>query len=211
MRDHQQAPEQADLKAPGRRRFLKTGLGGALLLGTVGTTAALNGCSSSPAGRIHEPDPTTGAAYQFRFLTLNDIDLFRALLPAIVGPGLPAQPADRALAVDATIERIDAGICMFGPANQKELRQLFDLLNFGPTRITVARVWSSWPKVSTDEATAFLERWRSSSIGLFNSGYIALTKISNVSFYGAASQWHLSGYPGPPKWAADALPQFTNA
>jgi len=208
MQNHPQSP---DLDLPGRRRFLKTGLGGALLLGTLGTTAALNGCSSTPAGRIQGADPATGAAYQFRFLTLLDIDLFRALLPAIVGPGLPAQPAERARAVDTTIERIDAGICMFGPANQKELRQLFDLLNFGPTRITVARVWSSWPRVSTDEATAFLERWRTSSIGLFNSGYIALTKISNVSFYGDEPQWHLSGYPGPPQWAMDSLPQFNNA
>ncbi len=208
MENHHQTP---GLEAPGRRRFLKTGLGGALLLGTLGTTAALNGCSTSPAGPIGTADPATGAPYQFRFLTVNDIDLFRALLPAIVGPGLPAQPAERARTLNSTIERIDAGICMFGPANQKELRQLFDLLSFGPTRITVARVWSSWPGVSPDQAAAFLERWRTSSIGLFNSGYIALTKISNVSFYGDESQWQLSGYPGPPRWAMDSLPQFNNA
>ena len=110
--------------------------------------------------------------------------------------------------IQATIERIDAGIHQFGPANQKELRGLFDLLNFGLTRVTVARVWSSWENASTQSVDAFLERWRTSGIGLFNNGYIALTKVSNVAFYGHEDHWHLSGYPGPPSWAMDALPQF---
>ena len=137
--------------------------------------------------------------------------LFRSLLPAIIGPALPEQPQAKRLAIAGTIERIDAGIHKFGAPNQKELRRLFDLLNFGVTRVTIARVWSSWPNVTTEEADAFLERWRTSSIGLFNNGYVALTKISNVAFYGYKSNWHLSGYPGPPQFAVDALPQFNNA
>ncbi|EMP54942.1 hypothetical protein MSNKSG1_12742 [Marinobacter santoriniensis NKSG1] len=194
-----------------RRRFLKTGLGGALFLGTVSVTAGLSGCASAPAGRITAVGTRMDASYNFRFLTNDDIQLFEALLPAIVGPGLPEQPEARRQAIAGTIERIDSGIHQFGPANQAELRQLFDLLNFGLTRVTVARVWSSWPNVTTSEADAFLERWRTSSIGLFNKGYIALTKISNVAFYGYQDFWHLSGYPGPPQYAVDALPQFHNA
>ncbi|SFN16493.1 hypothetical protein [Marinobacter pelagius] len=194
-----------------RRSFLKTGLGGAIFLGTVSATAGLSGCSSTPAGRVSAVGTRMDASYEFRFLTSDDIQLFEALLPAIIGPGLPEQPQARRMAIAGTIERIDAGIHNFGPANQKELRRLFDLLNFGLTRVTIARVWSSWPKVTTEEADAFLERWRTSGIGLFNNGYIALTKISNVAFYGYEDFWHLSGYPGPPKWAVDALPQFQNA
>lgn len=194
-----------------RRSFLKTGLGGAIFLGTVSATAGLSGCSSTPAGRVSAVGTRMDASYEFRFLTSDDIQLFEALLPAIIGPGLPEQPQARRMAIAGTIERIDAGIHNFGPANQKELRRLFDLLNFGLTRVTIARVWSSWPKVTAEEADAFLERWRTSGIGLFNNGYIALTKISNVAFYGYEDFWHLSGYPGPPKWAVDALPQFQNA
>ncbi|GAA0844708.1 hypothetical protein GCM10009113_16700 [Marinobacter szutsaonensis] len=194
-----------------RRSFLKTGLGGAIFLGTVSATAGLSGCSSTPAGRVSAVGTRMDASYEFRFLTSDDIQLFEALLPAIIGPGLPEQPQARRMVIAGTIERIDAGIHKFGPANQKELRRLFDLLNFGLTRVTIARVWSSWPKVTTEEADAFLERWRTSGIGLFNNGYIALTKISNVAFYGYEDFWHLSGYPGPPKWAVDALPQFQNA
>lgn len=193
-----------------RRSFLKTGLGGALFLGTVSVTAGLSGCGSAPAGRVSAVGTRMDASYEFRFLSPDDIQLFEALLPAIIGPGLPGQPQARRMAIAGTIERIDAGIHNFGPANQKELRRLFDLLNFGLTRVTIARVWSSWPNVTAEEANAFLERWRTSGIGLFNNGYIALTKISNVAFYGYEDFWHLSGYPGPPEWAVDALPQFQN-
>ncbi|HAP53087.1 MAG TPA: hypothetical protein DCQ60_09060, partial [Marinobacter adhaerens] len=139
-------PQFADLN---RRSFLKTGLGGAVFLGTVSVTAGLSGCATQPAGRLSAVGTRMDASYQFRFLNEDDIALFEALLPAMIGPGLPEQPQARNLAIAGTIERIDAGIHKFGPANQKELRQLFDLLNFGLTRVTVARVWSSWPNVTT--------------------------------------------------------------
>lgn len=203
--------DQETLSAMDRRSFLRAGLGGTLFLGTVSVTAGLSGCATAPAGRLDAADNRVDDGYQFQFLTRDDIELFRALLPAIVGPALTEDPKQRRQAIAGTIERIDQGIVQFGPANQKELRKLFDLLNFGLTRITVARVWSSWPNVTTAEADAFLERWRTSGIGLFNNGYIALTKISNVAFYGHPEHWHLSGYPGPPEWAMKALPQFNNA
>ena len=211
MTDHLTLPEGRDSIFLNRRSFLRTGLGGALFLGTVSVTAGLSGCATAPAGRLGAVETRMDARYQFRFLTTDDIDLFEALLPAILGSALPEQPNARRMVIAGTVERIDAGIHKFGPANQKELRQLFDLLNFGFTRITIARVWSSWPNVTTEQANAFLERWRSSSIGLFNNGYMALTKISNVAFYGYQENWHLSGYPGPPEWAVQALPQFRNA
>lgn len=194
-----------------RRSFLRTGMGGALLLGTTSIAAGLSGCATAPAARLGAVDTRMDARYRFRFLTRDDIQLFEALLPAMIGPALPEQPQTRRLAIASTIERIDAGIYNFGPANQQELRRLFDLLNFGFTRVTIARIWSSWPNVTTAQADAFLERWRTSSIGLFNNGYIALTKISNVAFYGYQENWHLSGYPGPPQWAVEALPQFKTA
>ena len=203
MNDHPTSSNSLDFSNIDRRSFLKTGLGGALLLGTVSVTAGLSGCASQPAGRLSAVGTRMDASYQFRFLTEDDIALFEALLPE--------RPQARNSAIAGTIERIDAGIHKFGPANQAELRRLFDLLNFGLTRVTVARVWSSWPNVTTAEADAFLERWRTSRIGLFNNGYIALTKISNVAFYGYRDFWHLSGYPGPPQHAVDALPQFQNA
>ncbi|WP_100637995.1 hypothetical protein [Marinobacter salexigens] len=193
-----------------RRNFLRTGLGGALFLGTVSLTAGLSGCATAPAGRLGAVESRMDARYRFQFLTTDDIELFEALLPAILGSALPEQASARRMAIASTVERIDAGIHKFGPANQKELRQLFDLLNFGLTRATIARVWPAWRNVTTEQADAFLQRWRTSRIGLLNNGYIALTKISNVAFYGHQENWQLSGYPGPPEWAVQALPQFRN-
>ncbi|WP_150911370.1 hypothetical protein [Marinobacter halotolerans] len=192
-----------------RRSFLRTGMGGALFLGTVSVTAGLSGCATSPAGGGYTTlEDTRHGGYRYRFLTKDDIVLFQALLPALVGPALTEKPERRRAQIRETIERIDAGIYQFGPANRKELRGLFDLLNFSVTRVTVARVWSGWANASTAEVDAFLNRWRTSGIGLFNNGYIALTKVSNVAFYGHEDHWHVSGYPGPPQWAVDALPQF---
>lgn len=211
MTNHPAPPEMQKPESLDRRSFLRASLGGALFLGTVSVTAGLSGCATAPAGRVGAVETRMDARYKFRFLTTDDIVLLEALLPAILGSALPEQRNTRRMAIAGTVERIDAGIHKFGPANQKELRQLFDLLNFSFTRITVARVWSSWPKVTTEQANAFLERWRSSSIGLFNNGYMALTKVSNVAFYGYRENWHLSGYPGPPEWAMRALPQFRSA
>lgn len=192
---------------PGRRSFLRASLGGTLLLGGVSLTAGLGGCATTPAGLQPGLEPDSDG-YRFRFLSADDIVLFEALLPAIIGPALPEQPEQRRGQIRGTIERIDAGITQFGPPNQAELRKLFDLLNFGLSRATLAGVWSGWSNASTADAEAFLERWRTSSIGLFNNGYIALTKISNVAFYGHPDHWQVSGYPGPPAWAMQALPQF---
>ncbi|MFT7337608.1 MAG: hypothetical protein ACI92B_000930 [Marinobacter maritimus] len=210
MPNHLSPSEGLDSVSLNRRSFLRTGLGGALFLGTVSVTAGLSGCATAPADRLGAVETRMDARYQFQFLTTGDIELFEALLPAILGSALPEQPNAKRMTVAGTIERIDAGIHKFGPANQKELRQLFDLLNFGLTRVTIARVWPSWRNVTTEQADAFLERWRSSSIGLFNNGYMALTKISNVAFYGYQENWDLSGYPGPPEWAVQVLPQFRN-
>lgn len=211
MSDHSLKNTSDDQPELSRRGFLKTGLGGALLLSTVSLSAGLSGCATAPAGRISAVDTRTDAGYQFQFLSRDDIALFEALLPAMFAGALPEEANQHRFAIAGAIERIDQGIAMFGPANQQELRKLFDLLNFAPTRITLARVWSDWPSVSTDEADAFLNRWRNSRIGLLNNGYIALTKISNVAFYGHEPHWHVTGYPGPPAWAIDALPQFHNA
>lgn len=211
MTDHLTPPEGLEPDSLNRRNFLRTGLGGALFLGTVSVTAGLSGCATVPAGRLGAVETRMDARYQFRFLTTEDIELFEALLPAILGSALPEQPNARRIAIAGTVERIDMGIHKFGPANQKELRQLFDLLNLGLTRVSIARVWPAWRNATTEQANGFLERWRSSGIGLFNNGYMALTKISNVAFYGYQENWHLSGYPGPPEWAVEALPQFRKA
>ncbi|MFE8070557.1 hypothetical protein QQM79_05815 [Marinobacteraceae bacterium S3BR75-40.1] len=189
---------------PGRRGFLKAGLGTTALLATVSLGAGLSGCATQPMGAKAGETPEQ----RYYFLSSDDRVLLQALLPAILASSLPEDPQARREAIDATIARMDEGIYRFGPRNQAEFRRLFDLLNFAPTRVLAAGVWSSWDSVDTETANDFLMGWRDSSIGLFNNGYIALVKMTNVSYFGARENWALSGYPGPPDRAVQSLPQF---
>lgn len=191
-----------------RRGFLRLGLASATLLAGASLTANLSGCSPSDTSSDTPTANEAASGYRYRFLTTDDLTLFRALLPAILGPALPAEQAVQHTAIEGSIQNIDAGIVHFSHANQQQLRQLFDLLNGSFTRLTLARMWPDWDEASTDDVSRFLARWRDSSIGLFNNGYIALIKLTNVAFYGNPDHWDTSHYPGPPKWAVDALPQF---
>ena len=85
---------QTDLSdsAMDRRSFLRTGLGGAMFLGTVSVTAGLSGCATAPAGRDYPMPGAMDQSCEFQFLTRDDIVLFQALLPAMVGPGLTEEP-----------------------------------------------------------------------------------------------------------------------
>jgi len=103
---------------------------------------------------------------------------------------------------------MDEAIYRFGPANQAQMRKLFDMLNFSLTRITLAGVWSGWANATPGTVDGFLNRWRNSSIGLFNKAYAGLVRLTNSSFYGYRDNWHLSGYPGPPAYLTNSLPQF---
>lgn len=202
-----EAPVHEDASlAMSRRSLLKTGLAGSLLLTGVSLTAGLSGCATTPAGT--QPARNQIAGYDYRFLSADDLILLKALVPAVLGPALPQEAAQREQSVLATMQRMDSGIDGFGDGNRQEFRKLFDMLNLGLTRVTLARVWSSWEHASEAETSAFLTRWRNSSFALFNKAYIAITKVTNVAWYGHVDQWHLSGYPGPPRYALDALPQF---
>ncbi|TXH02805.1 MAG: hypothetical protein E6R07_14070 [Nevskiaceae bacterium] len=180
---------------PGRRSLLKLGLAGSLALGTVSLGAGLSGC-----GRREE-----AAAQGYRFLRDADLVLFRGLIPAVTASTLPTEAAAREARFAEILHRIDGSCLRLGAPAQKEVRKLFDLLNFGLTRRLAAGVSSPWSEVSEADALAFLDRWRSSSIGLFNAGYRVLTKLIAVANYGTPAVWASAGYPGPLDWMYKAV------
>jgi hypothetical protein len=187
-----------------RRGFLRTSLMGAAFLGTASLGATLSGCATEPMAS-REVD---GKRVSYLFLSKDDRTLLNALVPAILAGALPEDPQRRAENMAATVVAIDEAIYRFGPANQAELRKLFDLLNFGPTRVLTTGIWRSWDSVNPAQAEAFLQRWHSSDIGLFNNAYNGLVKVTNVAYYGRPANWERSNYPGPPAYALAALPQF---
>ncbi len=197
-------PARASLS---RRGFLRLGLGGSLFLGGISLTATLSGCATTPA----PPAPGQTGEKGYRFLSRDDLVFLRATVPVILGPALPEEADARRLAVESNIRRMDEAIYRFGPANQAQMRKLFDMLNFSVTRITLAGVWSGWANAGPETVNSFLNRWRNSSIGLFNKAYAGLVRLTNSSFYGYRDNWHLSGYPGPPAYVTSSLPQFQSS
>lgn len=183
-------PDDEALREFDRRSFLKLGLAGTLVLSTVSLTSGLAGC--------HRAEEASAAGYG----TLRDADLtlFRALIPAILAGALPDESRAREAQITETLKRLDYGLQRVGTPTTKELRKLFDLLNFGITRRLAAGVPVPWSDASAEQVEAFLQRWRSSSIGAFNAGYRALTKLITVTYYQIPATWPQSGYPGPLAW-----------
>ena len=92
-----------------RREFLKTGVGGALLLNIAA-------CTSPPAE-------------DRRAVVLA------ALIPVFLKGALPAGGEARSELITRTIAGVDKAISGLSLATQKEIGELFDLLSFAPTRM----------------------------------------------------------------------------
>lgn len=165
-----------------RRAFLKVGIAGAATLAVAGVGATLTGCTR----REH------AAAQGYRFLRDADVALLRALMPAVLeGLPLDAQLADGALrGIDEQVARTEA-------APRAQLAQLLDLLHFAPTRWLTTGVGSRWDRASPNEVRDFLERWRTSRVGMFNAGYNVLVRLVGLGYFGQPAGAAAAGYPGP--------------
>lgn len=172
-----------------RRNFLKLSATSAALLSIGGGTAVLAGCSRS------EP-----AASGYEFLRAADLVLLNALSLAIVPGGLPTEPSARSKSLQTITKGIDSTCVRLGSPSQKKIRQLFDLLTAGLTRRLAAGVSKPWNEASAQEVTAFLNKWRHSSIGLFNSGYRVLVTFITLTHYASPEGAKGTGYPGPLAW-----------
>ncbi|MGM0451069.1 MAG: hypothetical protein ACQERE_09585, partial [Pseudomonadota bacterium] len=159
---------------PDRRQFLRLGFQGGVAAGGVLVIAGLSGCSARPTHDPMRPATTGAPGRQWHFMTEEDRVVMAALLPAIVGPGMPQDADARNSALSDTLVALDEAFHAMGPPNQRQFRQLFDLLESSITRLTLARVSSYWPNVSEDQAEAFLQRWRGSMFNVFNQAYLGL-------------------------------------
>lgn len=178
-----------------RRSFLKLGLAGTVVLGTASLGAGLAGCHRSEIA----------AAAGFSTLRDADVALMRALTPVILAGALPAAGALHDAQLAEILMRLDMAFQRMGSPTLKELRKLFDLLNWGVTRRLVAGVPAPWSEASPEQIEAFLQRWRASSIGSLNAGYRALTKLVTVTYFQIPATWPQSGYPGPLAWVYKAV------
>jgi hypothetical protein len=176
-----------------RRRFLQTGLAGAIALALA--RAAYGPFSPQPS---LAPDRD----FAYRVLGAAEQTLVAAIAPVLLNHALPDDAGARAQAIIAVVRGVDAAIAGLPPAVQEDIGSLFALLGFPITRRIVAGVRAPWLEAAPESIAAFLERWRTSRFALLNSGYRALHELITAAWYGNPASWPRIGYAGPPALGA---------
>lgn len=169
-----------------RRGFLQLGLMGSAALALGGTVATLSGCSS-PLEKDSE----------YKFLKPNDRAFFAALIPVILGKGIPGELNHEA-AQKRVLLALDDLIYTLQYHNRIQMRQLFDALSMPPIRIAMGASWADWKDMSHQQVDDFLVDWRDSSIQLKRMGYVSLSKLIKIAWYSQPESFVNTGYPGPP-------------
>jgi len=167
-----------------RRSFLKIGAAGAITLAAGG---ALYRLANPPA--LPHPFALQGEAQA----------VLRAVIPAMLGPALPADGAPRQAALAAATGRVLTAIHGLPLATQKEVQDLFGLLALGPARRLLAGVAGGWEHADPQQVDAFLQSWRTHSLAMLRVAYGALHDLIIGAWYADPSTWSAIGYPGPVK------------
>lgn len=162
-----------------------------MLRGIAGAAPLLALARLIPAAAAEPPGP--------RFLLADDVPLVRRIAAVVLEGALPGPAAaDRRAAMDEVVAAVDHIIGAMSPGVRADLRDLFDLLAFAPTRIVLAGLWSDWPDASAADVAAFFEGWRTSRLTLLRAAYGALHDIVTGAWYGNPRSWPAIGYAGPP-------------
>ncbi|MGW8391540.1 hypothetical protein [Pseudoduganella sp. HUAS MS19] len=159
-----------------RRTFLKAGLLGGLALVAGGAVY-----------RHLRP-----AVAQRFALDAQGRAMLAVLIPAIAGVA-PDAPA-----LAAAIDRVAAAINGLPLRVQKEISDLFGLLNMAPTRRLLAGV-PAWPEATPEQLAAFLQSWRTHRTEMLQTAYHGLHDLVIGGWYAEPSTWAAIGYAGPMK------------
>jgi hypothetical protein len=155
-----------------------------LLAASVGSTALL--LAGGAWFGLRQGAPAREAIH-----TADASALLNALVPIVVGHTLtPTQNA-------ATVQRVKDAVASLPLSTQDEIGELFALLSNSVFRRLAAGVSTPWNQATPAELAAFLQGWRTHSLGLLQVGYHALHDVITGSFYADQSTWALIGYSGP--------------
>ena len=165
-----------------RRKFIKTGLIGSVVLAAGGAWVVWRD--------LREADRRPGHD--------RVAAIVGAIAPVLLAGTMPDDPAQRGPAVARVATGVNEVIAGFPPAIAAEIEDLFRLLDIGVARRTLAGVSSEWSQAGPGEVKAFLEHWRTSRIGLLQAGYFALHDLVLGAWYADPSTWEALGYAGPP-------------
>ena len=170
-----------------RRTLFKLGLGGLVVVGLGGIGAAL-----------WRPGVVGGR------LTLAGRSVMGPIAEAVLDGMLPEAPPERAAALRAHAERLDAAVAAFPLAVQQELSQLLALLATATGRLALAGLADDWHAAGVTPIQHALERMRRSRSELRQQTYHALRDLTNGAYFADPATWPALGYPGPIPLPAEA-------
>jgi len=177
--------------SPERRSFLKKGIFGAALL-LVGGAVPI-----ALRGGIDRARPR-GA---LRLFTPHEYAIFAAIASRIVpGDGADAgSTGSWPTAEDLDCAgKADALIAQAHPAVGAEFRQLLRLFESGLSGLFTNAQPTPFTRLTPAEMDARLEAWRHSRVALLRSGYQALKRLAQATYYSSPEVYARVGYPGPP-------------
>jgi hypothetical protein len=166
-----------------RRKFFRVSAAGAIALG-VGVFAYR--CSAPTT-----PDPDRRA-----FLDESGRMALRAIVPVMLGPVFSDAKNARMREVEATIDRVDAAIRGLSASAQREVNELFMLLNFSLARRVLVGI-VDWSRAPEADVSAFLQSWRIHRLQLLQVAYHALHDLVAGSHYSDPSTWARVGFTLP--------------
>jgi hypothetical protein len=79
-----------------------------------------------------------------------------------------------------------------------ELRQLLHLFESGLAGVFTNLQVTPFTRLAPAAMDARLDAWRTSHLGLLRSGYQALKRLAQATYYSSPEVYPFIGYPGPP-------------
>ena len=181
------APAAPEPTVTGRRRFVRLGVGGALLLGAGGVLAyQSSGYELAPA-----------IAEQLYALSAKEYLVVQAIAARMLRAdeppeGEPAYPSPEELGVAASI---DVFVARLDDANRTDLLRLIHLVEHVlPWSAGHASRFTRLSGSAQDEVLAAME---TSSVGLLRGAFDALKSLCVMGFFSHPLTWGPIGYDGP--------------
>ncbi len=124
-------------------------------------------------------------------------EILRSVTPVVLGGMIPATGDARERIIDDGIASLDDYVAHLSPWLQREVRDVFGMLDLWPVRLLLtgdSRPWREKPLQSVD---SFLRSARESRLLLLRRVYSFLQSMVVLSFFDQPSAWQAVGYPGP--------------
>lgn len=164
-----------------RRRWLKWGALGTVVVVTAGAGLALTTPKGLVQGRLSPPAR----------------EVLSAVARAVLDGRLPSSSAERVAAMNAHLQRFESTVGAFPRGVQDEIGELLMLLGTTPGRLGLSGLREAWATASTASVQQALQSMRESSLKPRVQAYHALRDLTHAAHYADAAHWNELGYPGP--------------